>query len=65
MLTTILQEKSGGAPDRKYLDFLDILLTARDEAGNGLSQQEVRNEVDTFLFEGTHILQVFEHSKEA
>ena len=38
--------------NRKYLDFLDILLTARDENGNGLSAIEIRNEVDTFLFEG-------------
>lgn len=45
-------EKSGSVTDRKYLDFLDILLTARDEAGIGLSQKEIRNEVDTFLFEG-------------
>ena len=41
--------------DRKYLDFLDILLTARDESGNGLSPLEIRNEVDTFLFEGKAI----------
>ena len=34
------------------MDFLDILLTARDEDGIGLSQQEIRDEVDTFLFEG-------------
>ena len=36
----------------KYLDFLDILLTARDEDGQGLSDLEIRYEVDTFLFEG-------------
>lgn len=41
-----------GAPQRKYLDFLDILLTAKDENGIGLSKLEIRNEVDTFLFEG-------------
>ena len=38
--------------NRKYLDFLDILLTAKDENGVGLSPLEIRNEVDTFLFEG-------------
>ena len=39
------------APTKHY-DFLDILLLARDEEGNGMSDLEVRNEVDTFLFEG-------------
>jgi len=37
---------------RKYLDFLDILLTAQDEEGRGLSDVEIRNEVDSFLFAG-------------
>ena len=37
---------------RKYLDFLDILLSARDEDGLGLTDLEIRYEVDTFLFEG-------------
>lgn len=44
-------EKSGKT-ERKYLDFLDILLTAKDETGKGLTPLEIRNEVDTFLFEG-------------
>nr|AAR88241.2 CYP4BB1 [Alitta virens] len=47
-----LQENPDALEDRKYLDFLDILLQARDEDGTGLSDLEIRNEVDTFMFEG-------------
>nr|CAB3235900.1 cytochrome P450 4F22 [Phallusia mammillata] len=36
----------------KHLDFLDILLLTRDEDGKGLTEREIRDEVDTFLFEG-------------
>ncbi|KAK3599085.1 hypothetical protein CHS0354_024413 [Potamilus streckersoni] len=45
-------KKTEQTGSKKCLDFLDILLTARDENGQGLSQLEIRNEVDTFLFEG-------------
>ncbi|XP_067650787.1 cytochrome P450 4F4-like [Haliotis asinina] len=37
---------------RRCMDFLDILLTARDDDGEGLTPQEIRDETDTFLFEG-------------
>ncbi|XP_025090186.1 phylloquinone omega-hydroxylase CYP4F2-like [Pomacea canaliculata] len=37
---------------KNCLDFLDILLTARDENGEGLTFDEIKAEVDTFLFGG-------------
>ncbi|KAL8624346.1 hypothetical protein ACOMHN_044777 [Nucella lapillus] len=54
---TIIQARrekldSEGPSTKKYLDFLDILLTAKDNTGQGLTSLEIRNEVDTFLFEG-------------
>ena len=42
----------GVATKRKYCDFLDILLTAVDGEGKGLADLEVRDEADTFMFEG-------------
>ena len=38
--------------DKPYKDFIDILLTARDGAGNGLTNQDIVEEMKTFIFRG-------------
>ena len=37
---------------KRHLDFLDILLTAKDDNDTGLSDEQIRSEVDTFVFAG-------------
>ncbi|MGH0171919.1 UNVERIFIED_CONTAM: hypothetical protein FKN15_062139 [Acipenser sinensis] len=36
----------------KVTDFIDVLLLSKDEDGNGLSDEEIKAESDTFMFEG-------------
>eukprot|EP00069_Balaena_mysticetus_P007368 bmy_19202T0 len=40
------------AKQGKTLDFIDVLLLARDEDGKELSDEDIRAEADTFMFEG-------------
>lgn len=47
-----LQKNPKCIENKKYVDFLDILLLAKDENGESLTDIEIRDEVETFLFEG-------------
>ncbi|XP_007955866.1 cytochrome P450 4F22 [Orycteropus afer afer] len=40
------------AKQGKTLDFIDVLLLAKDEDGKELSNEDIRAEADTFMFEG-------------
>ncbi|KAJ8246249.1 hypothetical protein GJAV_G00265470 [Gymnothorax javanicus] len=37
---------------KKLTDFIDVLLLSKDEDGNGLTNEEIKAEADTFMFEG-------------
>ncbi|XP_070563969.1 cytochrome P450 4F12-like isoform X1 [Ptychodera flava] len=47
-----VERATGKVNDRRYVDFLDILLSAKDEDGKGLRDEEIQDEVDTFMFAG-------------
>ena len=51
---TLYLQASGLDADNqtRYKDFLDIILDARDETGRGLTDIEIRDEVDVFMFGG-------------
>jgi cytochrome P450 len=38
--------------NKKYINFLDILLLAKDDDGNGISDTQIVDEVSTFMFAG-------------
>ena len=44
--------ESNGETRKRYLDFLDTLIIAEDSSGKGLTDREIRDEADTFMFEG-------------
>ena len=44
--------ESPSPPTKKKKDFIDILLTATDQSGAHLTDNEIMEEMDTFLFEG-------------
>ena len=51
-IVCLFLQENDDTSQTKLKDFLAILLTAKDDNGIGMTPLEIRNEVDTFLFEG-------------
>ncbi|XP_029650885.1 cytochrome P450 4F22 [Octopus sinensis] len=47
-----LEKNPDAIRNKRKVDFLDIMLLARDSNGVGLTDLDIRNEVDTFMFAG-------------
>lgn len=45
-------DEDSSLTDKRHLDFIDILLTAKDENGEGLTYNEIRDEVNNVMFAG-------------
>ena len=47
-----VRSSRSGAADQRHTDMLQTMLTVRDEEGIGMTDVEIREQVDTFLFAG-------------
>ncbi|XP_041446387.1 cytochrome P450 4B1-like isoform X2 [Xenopus laevis] len=50
--TLLREDKLDKDQQSRHLDFLEMLLASQDENGQGLSDEDIRAELDTIIFEG-------------